>query len=217
MIAVSTLSTSSRSSNPTAVSCSAASSRVAGVEGLEVDRRAKRHRRLVGKRPQCLQPLAGRQHRVGRVVGPDEPAARAITLDQAARAASGATTPAGPPRRAASCTWSRRPERRRDGVFDQSSSPRSRTPARTADRGRRRSGRTRARDRSASSRRFRAGRSRRRARVQTATFSNSRACRDSAGDGLEDVVGRVELDEGTGDVEQLARAMRGRVRPRSAS
>ena len=55
---------------------------VARVEGLEGDRRAERHRRLVRKGPQRLQPLAGRQHRVGGIVGPDEPAPRAVPLDQ---------------------------------------------------------------------------------------------------------------------------------------
>ena len=47
---------------------------VARVERLEVDRCAERHRRLVRKGAQRLQPLPGGQHRIRWVVDPDEAA-----------------------------------------------------------------------------------------------------------------------------------------------
>ena len=89
------------------------------VQRLEVARCAQRHRRLVGEGPERLKALARRQHRVGGVVGPDEPAARAVSFDQRheqpvirPRARTRPTAPGLVARAIAD-------ESRRDGVFDQ--------------------------------------------------------------------------------------------------
>ena len=183
------------------------------VQRLKVARCAQRHRRLVGEGPERLKALARRQHRVGGVIGPDEPAARAVSLEshESGQWRDQARGPA-PPRsdEYVEPTGTSDPGdvvlRSGRAAFDpRTPAPRG-CPAPRSPKA----------ESSPGERLLPSGRSRRReaavARETDHDLLELERLTDPARDRLEDVVGRLEVDQGRRDVEQPPPARPGRAR-----